>query len=186
LALTTNEVEPYFTGYEAQMAVDCSDTEYPRWLPVWSATSAFLDQRALMGPPNWWWAAPCANWPASPKRYVGPWTAKTASPVLLVGNLFDPVTAYENAVAVTRLLPGSRLVTFAGWGHCAFDKSQCVREHVGRFLVDGTLPPKGTVCPAGPNPFLPQPALRMGPGGVGEALPPIVRPPPWLLRPPHR
>ncbi len=178
LAAPGTEVEPYFTGYEAQMAVDCSDTEYPRWLPSWSAMSAFLGRQALMGPPSWWWASPCANWPVSPQRHLGPWTAATASPVLVVGNLYDGITAYKNAEAVTQLLPRSRLLTFAGWGHCAFDKSACVRENVGRFLVEGTLPPEGTVCPAGPNPFLPQPALRQG--QAPEALPPIVRPPPWM------
>ena len=31
-------------------------------------------------------------------------------------------------------------------------------EYVISYLLDGTLRPVGTVCPANPNPFLPQPA----------------------------
>lgn len=175
------DAEPYFTGYEAQLAVDCSDTEYPGQLATWSAMSAWLRGVSLMGPPNWWWASPCASWPVSSNRYVGPWSARTASAVLVVGNRYDPVTAYQNAVAVDRLLPRSRLLTYAGWGHCAFDKSECIRDHVGRYLVDGTLPPAGTVCPASGNPFLPRPAARLAPGEAQAPMSPIARPSPWLL-----
>jgi TAP-like protein len=31
--------------------------------------------------------------------------------------LFDPATPYRGAVTVDRLLPRSRLLTLAGWGH---------------------------------------------------------------------
>ena len=72
----------------------------------------------------------------------------------MVGNFFDGITGYDGAVAVGRLLENSRLLSYAGWGHTAFGRSACVTDHVARYLLDGTLPPVGTVCPANPNPFL--------------------------------
>ena len=52
------------------------------------------------------------------------------------------------------LLRNSRLLSYAGWGHTAYGRSECVTAHIDAYLVDGTLPPAGTVCPANPNPFI--------------------------------
>ena len=71
----------------------------------------------------------------------------------MVGNLFDPATDYAGAKASDRLLRNSRLLTYAGWGHTAYERSACTTEYVNRYLLTGALPPKGTICPANPNPF---------------------------------
>lgn len=47
-------------------------------------------------------------------------------------------------------------------------------RHVDEYLLTGALPPQGQVCPANPNPFLPQ-AARMAP------TPLVGLPMPWLL-----
>ena len=52
-------------------------------------------------------------------------------------------------------------------------RGDCVAGHVVSYLQDGTLPSKGTVCPANPNPFLPAKALRKS----GPQLPMIGLPP---------
>jgi TAP-like protein len=109
-------------------------------------------------------------------RYVGPWTARTSAPVLIVGNFFDGVTAHTGAVASDRLLRRSRLLSYAGWGHTAYGRNECTRNYVNAYLLDGSLPPVGTVCPANPNPFLPS-AVR-----AAAASPPLVGlPPSWLF-----
>ena len=72
----------------------------------------------------------------------------------MVGNFFDGVTSYAGAQASNRLLEGSRLLSYAGWGHTAYGRSACVTTHVNSYLLNGTLPPEGTLCPANPNPFL--------------------------------
>ena len=74
--------------------------------------------------------------------------------MLVVGNFFDGVTDYAGAEASARLLRNSRLLSYAGWGHTAYGRSECATEHIDAYLVSGTLPPRGTVCPANPNPFL--------------------------------
>jgi TAP-like protein len=109
-------------------------------------------------------------------RYVGPWTARTSAPVLIVGNFLDGVTAHTGAVASDRLLRRSRLLSYAGWGHTAYGRNECTRNYVNAYLLDGSLPPVGTVCPANPNPFLPS-AVR-----AAAASPPLVGlPPNWLF-----
>ena len=64
------------------------------------------------------------------------------------------MTDYAGARATSRLLRGSRLLSYAGWGHTAYGRSDCTAEHIHAYLLDGTLPPVGTVCPANPNPFV--------------------------------
>jgi hypothetical protein len=77
--------------------------------------------------------------------------------VLVVGNLFDPATPYQGAVTVDRLLPRSRLLTLAGWGHTSLFASACVDAYVSRYLLTSRVPPKGTICEPDVVPFA-QPA----------------------------
>ena len=89
----------------------------------------------------------CALWPGQDAaRYMGPFTAATTAPVLVVGNQFDPATRYEGAVTVSQLLPNSRLLTVHGWGHTSLFLSTCADAAAASYLVDLTLPPAGAVC----------------------------------------
>jgi len=40
--------------------------------------------------------------------------------VLVIGNIFDPATPYEDAVAMADELAHARLLTVAGYGHTSF------------------------------------------------------------------
>jgi pimeloyl-ACP methyl ester carboxylesterase len=147
--------EPYDNFVDAYYGNQCADTDYPSTFGEFRSVGRYAEMDSRFGP-GWWWSnAPCAGWSSSRDRYIGPWTARTAAPVLVVGNYFDPATDYAGAVASDALLQNSRLLSYAGWGHTAFGRSECVTEHVVRYLVEGTLPPRDTVCPANPNPFLP-------------------------------
>jgi hypothetical protein len=77
--------------------------------------------------------------------------------VLVIGNRFDPATPYHGAVTVDRLLPRSRLLTLAGWGHISLFASACVDGHVNTYLLNSRVPPMGTVCAPDVVPFA-QPA----------------------------
>ena len=166
----------YANGIDAYYGNHCSDAEYPHTLPLFKGIAAFAESGSIYGPYWWWGAAPCAGWPAASDRYIGPWATRTSSAVLVVGNYFDGVTDYEGAVATSKLLKNSRLLTYAGWGHTAFDRNQCVTDHVVSYLLDGSLPPVGTVCAANPNPFLPSLALKRA---NASAVPRIGLPPMW-------
>ena len=98
--------------------------------------------------------------------------------MLVVGNYFDPATDYAGAVVATKWLKNARLLSYAGWGHTATMRSQCVANHVGWYLFSGQLPPEGTVCPANLSPFL---TAGMASAEAGKALKPVAGLP--VLRP---
>lgn len=146
----------YNNQFDASLGVMCSDTQYRAPFANYAALDGWTAKGSMFGPYWWWLNVPCADWPLSPDRYAGPWTARTSAPVLVVGNYFDPATDYAGAQAAAKWLKSARLLSYAGWGHCAFPRANaCVVSNVVRYLFDGSLPPEGTVCPANPNPFLP-------------------------------
>jgi pimeloyl-ACP methyl ester carboxylesterase len=140
---------------ESFLAITCTDTNNPRDPFRWPGVAAGADRR--FGPFGSFWAylsEPCATWPARDHdRYTGPFTRRTSAPILIVGTRFDPASPYENAVALARELPHSRLLTLDGWGHVAFGKSACIAHHIDRYLLTGALPPPGIACPPDQRPF---------------------------------
>lgn len=173
LAPTRPEAQ-YNNGFDAYYGNLCADTQYPRSFAAYRAIGAYAAAGSRWGPYWWWGNAGCAAWPAAADRYAGPWTADTSAPVLAVGNYYDPATDYAGAVATSQLLPNSRLLTYAGWGHTAYGRSACVTGHVDAYLLTGALPPRRTVCPANPNPFRESAARRMTPAEPLAGLPPAA------------
>jgi pimeloyl-ACP methyl ester carboxylesterase len=146
----------YNNQFDASLGVMCADTQYRNPFAYYAALDGWAAKGSVFGPYWWWFNVSCARWPLSPDRYAGPWTARTSAPVLVIGNYFDPATDYAGAQAAAKWLKNARLLSYAGWGHCAFPRANaCVVGHVVRYLLDGSLPPEGTVCPANPSPFLP-------------------------------
>jgi len=172
----------YDNGFDAYFGNQCADTQYPGTFVEFRLIDVYARVGSRFGPYWWWFNNGCADWPVAPDRYTGPWTARTSAPVLVVGNFFDGVTDYRGAQASAKLLRNARLLSYAGWGHTAYGRSECTTEHIDRYLVDGTLPPKGTVCPANPNPFLDIAEARL----AGQAAPAVGLPPSWMLRPEPR
>ena len=86
-------------------------------------------------------------------RYVGPWDADTANPVLVVGTRFDPATRYEGREIVRDLLPNSSLLTVEGWGHTSLFLSACADAAVSDYLLTRVPPADGTVCAQDFGPF---------------------------------
>ncbi len=164
----------YSNDYEAYYGNQCADTQYPRSLAQFREVGTFAEVGSVFGAYWWWQNAACADWPVAADRYAGPWETTTSSPVLVVGNYFDGITDYAGAYASSRLLLNSRLLVYAGWGHTAYGRSLCVTRYVDQYLLRRALPPRGTVCPANPNPFLPAAAARRR---AEKLLPAISRPP---------
>ena len=73
--------------------------------------------------------------------------------MLVVGNVNDPATRYQDAVSTAGLLGRGRLLTVAGWGHTSLFLSSCADAYVSRYLLTGRVPPKGTVCDVDVVPF---------------------------------
>jgi pimeloyl-ACP methyl ester carboxylesterase len=132
---------------EGFAAVSCADTDNPDTFAVWSDAAASAEaQEGYFGPLWTWVSSVCSTWSGSQAdRYIGPFDQLTANPVLLVNTLYDPATRYEGAVALNNLLPNSRLLTVKGWGHGTPMLSWEADQAVSQYLLDGTLPPEGTV-----------------------------------------
>ncbi len=167
---------PYPNGTEAFSAVLCTDSRNPSDPGTWVATAQEQDVDVPGFGPAWAWSSPqCATqaWSVRDEdAWTGPFDARTAAPVLVVGNLWDPATAYEGAVAAADLLPGSRLLTSDSWGHTAYGSSMCVTDVVDEYLVAGTLPDEGARCVGDAQPFVPR-ALA---DDDARPVPPVVPP----------
>ena len=168
----------YNNGFDAYFGNQCADTQYPDTFEDFLRGDEYARAGSRFGPYWWWFNNGCAEWPVAPDRYAGPWATFTSEPVLVVGNFFDGVTDYAGARATSRLLKNSSMLSYAGWGHTAYGRSECTTEFIDAYLLDGTLPPRGKVCPANPNPFL------VGQARLQSQMTHLVGlPPPWLLRP---
>ena len=167
--------EEYPNAVEGSPGVTCSDTVNPRSFTDWQRSADRAEQRyGYFGRIwNWAWSA-CRSWPAGAgqDRHLGPWTARTSAPVLIVGNYFDPATRYQGALAAARLLPNSRLLSYAGWGHAAayIAGNTCVDAAVTRYLVTSRVPAAGTVCRPEGSPFEPATAVARDAGTARAAL----------------
>ncbi|WP_433717557.1 alpha/beta hydrolase [Actinoplanes sp. CA-051413] len=180
LGLAAQPQEEYPNDVEGSPGVTCSDTVNPRSLADWQRSADRAEQRyGYFGRIwNWAWSA-CGSWPrtAGQDRHLGPWTARTAAPVLVVGNYFDPATRYQGAVAASRLLPNSRLLSYAGWGHGAYfiAGNTCVDTKVTQYLLTSRVPAAGTVCRPEGSPFDPAPASELS-ASAASALSSVVVP----------
>ncbi|KAI8814942.1 TAP-like protein-domain-containing protein [Cladochytrium replicatum] len=99
---------------------------------------------------------PCTVWPVrAVERYAGPWNRKTKNKVLVIGNTLDPVTPLESAQHLVELMEGSGvLLTQIGYGHCSIAQtSQCTRDIIFDYLVNGLVPESGTKCDVDGSPF---------------------------------
>ncbi|WDZ85742.1 alpha/beta hydrolase [Micromonospora cathayae] len=198
-----SQVSRYDDGYdnslETFLGVDCTDAYHPGDAILWPAFAARADRRDPYFGRLWTWGtSPCARntWTVRDEdAYTGPFDRRTAAPVLVVGNYWDPSTNYQGAVSAARTLPNSRLLSSDSWGHTAYGTSACATGAVDRYLLTGVPPAEGTVCVGDVQPFGPAPtgatlratgakddlAARGVPGrGEPKRLPPVVAPFPVL------
>ncbi len=174
--------EDYPNFVEGFPGVACSETHNPSNVGAWSRAARAQDRQfPYFGRPWTWFTSVCEPWPGwDDDHYDGPWNHTTANPVLVVGNRFDPATPYHGAVTVDRLLPRSRLLTLAGWGHTSLFASACVDAYVNTYLLTSRVPPKGTVCEPDVVPFAEpaaatQAAQAAGASSKAALIPPMLR-----------
>ena len=144
------------TAPEGTSGVLCSDSPNPRNPFSYQAQGRLGEGRQAFGLGLvWsWLAAPCAAWTArDADAYTGPWDRPTP-PILVIGTLGDPNTAYSGSKQMASQLANARLLTEAGGGHTALlNKSSCIDRHVDDYFLSGSLPSEGTVCQQDQAPF---------------------------------
>jgi pimeloyl-ACP methyl ester carboxylesterase len=99
----------------------------------------------------------CLGWPIrSAWRFTGPFTSRTengssrlSTPILFMGNSFDPMTSIHSAQKAANDFPGSVVLEQNARGHCALGNalpSPCTLSYLRAYVKDGSLPDHGTVC----------------------------------------
>lgn len=173
LGYITKRGFPRYPNYvEGFPGVACADSDNPdNYAAWWDAAQQAEADYGYFGPLWTYVSSICAAWPGEDaSRYMGPFTADTANPVLVVGNYYDPATRYEGAQTVSGLLPNSQLVSLNGWGHVSLFLSSCMDQIVADYLLDGSLPADGTVCNQDLTPFVDfGPSTALGAAAVNRA-----------------
>jgi pimeloyl-ACP methyl ester carboxylesterase len=155
-ATATVSGAPYDNTRDALFANVCSETDNPSSPLDYATIAARADRLTPYAGGLWTYLTlPCSVWPARDQdSYTGPWQFRTPQPALVMNNRHDPATPLSNAVTMTRLMPGSRLVTVEGWGHTArATHSPCANAILEQYLTTLRLPPSGTSCRPGVVPF---------------------------------
>jgi pimeloyl-ACP methyl ester carboxylesterase len=143
------------------VGLQCADKPAPPKLgpSAWPEVLRTLSQASTYNGPflGWLLWAPCSAWTVpAVHRYAGPWNAVTPNPILVIGTRYDPRTAYQSSVLVSKTLGNAVLLTHEGYGHTSEpDPSACVERDVAEYLIRLATPPKGTVCQSDHQPFSP-------------------------------
>jgi pimeloyl-ACP methyl ester carboxylesterase len=147
----------YDNSAETYSGVACTDGLHPADAALWPNLMVASEKRAPYFGPAWGYGTTgcgASTWTVRDEdAYRGPFDIKTAAPVLFVGNYWDPATNYDESVAASGGLPGSRLISSDSWGHTAYGTSTCVTSAVDAYLLKGTLPKSGIVCKGDEQPF---------------------------------
>ncbi|WP_158595427.1 alpha/beta hydrolase [Galactobacter caseinivorans] len=90
----------------------------------------------------------CATWPVPQVKQADTFqVSQDVAPALVVGTTGDPATPYAWAQSLNKQLPGSVLLTYKGWGHTAYGRSNdCVANAVDDYLLQDKLPASGASC----------------------------------------
>ncbi|KAF3932004.1 hypothetical protein ABW20_dc0103419 [Dactylellina cionopaga] len=97
----------------------------------------------------------CARWSIRPVlEWYGPIGGTTATPLLFVGNHYDPITPYENAEKGAKLFTGAQMIFADEMGHGIMGTTNsCSFKHIQAYFQDGKLPGEGTRCEMETNIF---------------------------------
>lgn len=145
--------ETYTTSAGRQLAVICGESPNPETPETIARQAELSFARAGLSP--WPFTASCLGWTArATAPYLGPWNNRTAQPVLVIANSFDPATAFGSSVRLAQELDDARLLPVNGFGHTVLlNPSHCAQDHITAYLTALALPPTGAACSEDHAPF---------------------------------
>jgi pimeloyl-ACP methyl ester carboxylesterase len=168
---------------EYPVPVFCEDwrfqiRDYPEAAQLW-AQARRRAPNMRMSPIAWGIGTACLGLTTKVNNPQHPLKVKGAAPILILNGLHDPATGYNwGANAARQLGRAATLVTYEGWGHGVYGRGACTVQATDRYLVDLTVPKRGSRCPAvpptaptarrsGSTPLMPQGPLPGLPGWLG-------------------
>lgn len=144
--------QAYTHGFGRQAAVICGESPNPVTVKAQAEQAKISFARTELN--SWPFLANCIGWTVkSSNVYLGPWNNPTP-PVLVIGNTFDPATPYSSSKKMAEELANGHFLTVDGFGHSVLlNPSQCAKDYVAAYLIEGKLPPENTRCPQEGSPF---------------------------------
>jgi pimeloyl-ACP methyl ester carboxylesterase len=138
----------YSNLFDANAAVNCADeATKPSVTQVRQLQNQWRQKYPLFGASLAVGLLTCTQWPGKADPY--PTGAATgAPPIVVVGTTGDPATPYEQTPKLANMLGVGVVLTWQGEGHTAYPQTRCITNAVNRYLIDLTVPAKGTTCPA--------------------------------------
>ncbi|CAE6378531.1 unnamed protein product [Rhizoctonia solani] len=105
----------------------------------------------MFGPFMGWYAGGmyCHHWPVrAVERFTGPFNHTLQNKIMVIGNLYDPITPFISAKVVADALGNSAvLLKHNGYGHTSlYMHSSCTVAATSKYFITGELPPTETVC----------------------------------------
>lgn len=94
----------------------------------------------------------CHGWGHTSRTEAVDVDVEATNPMLVIGILHDPQTPYPWSKALVSKIRNSHLLSVDMYGHGATGSNACTSAKVSDYLVNGTLPSDGEICPADPEP----------------------------------
>lgn len=122
---------------EANYAINCADDSQ-------FSVSEDRDEEIMAASPVFgkyfsYPADSCSGWPRGIGMQKLDYTQQLEIGPLVIGTTGDPATPYEQAVSLTELLDGAKLLTLEGEGHTAYGQNSCIDALVDTYLAGGDL-----------------------------------------------
>lgn len=92
-------------------------------------------------------ATACVGVPGPPANPPHRLDLRDAPKVLVLNARHDPVTPYAWAVDIRQAPRNTALLTYEGWGHVAYPRSDCTRGGVDDYLLTLKVSAAGASCP---------------------------------------
>lgn len=132
--------------FDAELATTCNDTARRLSPPeVVDLAARWRAEHPLFGVTFATRLLACSPWPVGDAAEPDP--GPGTPPVLVLGTAAGTRTDLAGTRAAADTLPEARFVSWQGAGVGAYPRTPCVTSAVDGFLVDGTLPPDGMLCP---------------------------------------
>ncbi|KAK3944424.1 TAP-like protein-domain-containing protein [Diplogelasinospora grovesii] len=153
--------DPMLQGYENPqwtLGVLCSDQDnrwYNKSLQDLKPLLEAIDDQSIVG--DIWIKSmlACTGWTIKATEiFSGPFGGDTATPILFVGNTYDPVTPFDNALSSAPNYNNALVLTIDGMGHTTMaTQNMCGFAKIGAYFQTGALPGNDSFCPLETGPF---------------------------------